>query len=128
MWTKGNDGSEDMNPGRACITCHAIEDGPTLTIAGTVYPTPHEPDLCNGADGSNGARVTIVGADGQTLTLVPGPSGNFNSEARVMLPYRAKVSYMGRDRAMAAAQTSGDCNSCHTQTGANGAPGRILLP
>jgi predicted CXXCH cytochrome family protein len=25
-------------------------------------------------------------------------------------------------------QTTGDCNSCHTQSGANGAPGRILLP
>jgi predicted CXXCH cytochrome family protein len=24
--------------------------------------------------------------------------------------------------------TSGDCNSCHTTAGANGAPGRILVP
>jgi len=29
---------------------------------------------------------------------------------------------------MTAPQTSGDCNGCHTQTGANGAPGRITLP
>jgi hypothetical protein len=46
----------------------------------------------------------------------------------VMFPYSAKVSYMGRERAMAAMQTTGDCNSCHTQGGANSAPGRILLP
>ena len=26
------------------------------------------------------------------------------------------------------AQALGDCNSCHSQTGANNAPGRILLP
>jgi hypothetical protein len=45
-----------------------------------------------------------------------------------MSPYKAKVTYMGRERAMVAAQTSGDCNSCHTQNGANSAPGRILLP
>jgi hypothetical protein len=29
---------------------------------------------------------------------------------------------------MAAAQTVGDCNSCHTENGAQGAPGRIYLP
>ena len=51
MWTGGNRGSADMNPGRACITCHSTMNGPSLTIAGTVYPTAHEPDLCNGANG-----------------------------------------------------------------------------
>jgi hypothetical protein len=35
---------------------------------------------------------------------------------------------MGRERDMAAAQTSGDCNRCHTQNGAMSAPGRIVLP
>jgi hypothetical protein len=103
-------------------------NGPSLTIAGTVYPTAHEPDLCNGANGSNGARVVITGADGQTQTLTPGASGNFNSRTAVKTPFKAKVTYMGRERAMASSQTSGDCNSCHTQNGANSAPGRILLP
>jgi hypothetical protein len=127
-WTRGDHGSPDMNPGRACIACHTADDGPALTIAGTVYPTAHEPDLCDGANGSTGVLVTIVGADGQTLTLTPGASGNFTSKTRVMLPYQAKVSYMGRDRTMAKLQTSGDCDGCHTQSGANGAPGRIVLP
>ena len=128
MWTGANRGSADMNPGRACITCHSTMNGPSLTIAGTLYPSAHEPDLCNGANGSNGARVVITGADGATLTLTPGASGNFNSRTRVMTPFKAKVTYMGRERAMNAAQTSGDCNACHTQNGTNSAPGRILLP
>jgi hypothetical protein len=128
MWTQGDRGSSSMNPGRACITCHTTMNGPSLTIGGTVYPSAHEPDLCNGTAGSTGVRVVITGADGQTLTLTPGTSGNFNSRTRVMSPYKAKVTYMGRERAMVAAQTSGDCNSCHTQNGANSAPGRILLP
>ena len=128
MWTQGDRGSDDMNPGRACTACHSMGDGPALTIGGTVYPTAHEPDLCNGANGANGARVVLTGEDGQTLTLTPHVSGNFDSRTQVALPYRAKVTYMGRERAMAAMQTSGDCNSCHTQTGANSAPGRILLP
>jgi len=127
MWTQGNHGSAEMNPGRACIACHSTGDGPDLTVAGTVYPTAHEPDLCNGANGSD-VVITIVGADGQSLTLAPNKVGNFNSKTRVALPYTAKVAYMGRERAMGAMQTSGDCNSCHTQSGANGAPGRILLP
>ena len=44
------------------------------------------------------------------------------------MPFTAKVTYQGRERAMTAPQTSGDCNGCHTQAGANGAPGRITLP
>ena len=127
MWTGANRGSSDMNPGKACITCHSTMNGPSLTIGGTVYPSAHEPDLCNGANGSD-VVITIVGADGQSLTLAPNKVGNFNSKTRVALPYKAKVTYMGRERAMGAMQTSGDCNSCHTQSGANGAPGRILLP
>ena len=61
MWTQSNRGSADMNPGRACITCHSTMNGPSLTIAGTVYPSAHEPNLCNGANGSNGARVVVRG-------------------------------------------------------------------
>jgi hypothetical protein len=128
MWTQANRGSSDMNPGKACIACHSTMNGPSLTIAGTVYPTAHEPDLCNGAPGSNGARIVITGADGVTQTLTPGTSGNFNSRTKVTLPFKAKVTYMGRERAMVATQVSGDCNSCHTQNGTNSAPGRILLP
>jgi hypothetical protein len=127
-WTKGNHGSHEMNPGRACIACHSTMNGPDLTIAGTVYPTAHEPDLCYGADGSNGVRVVITGADGRTTTLTPVSSGNFSLETAVMMPFTAKVTYAGRERAMTTAQTSGDCNGCHTQAGTNGAPGRITLP
>jgi hypothetical protein len=128
MWTKGNHGSAEMNPGMACIACHATMHGPDLTIAGTVYPTAHEPDLCFGADGTNGVSVVITGADGRTITLTPTPSGNFHLGAGVMMPFTAKVTYQGRERAMTAAQTTGDCNGCHTQAGANSAPGRITLP
>ena len=46
-------------------------NGPSLTIAGTVYPSAQSLILCNGANGTNGARVVITGADGATLTLTP---------------------------------------------------------
>ncbi len=40
----------------------------------------------------------------------------------------AKVKQNGKERAMQAAQMSGDCNSCHTQDGLMSAPGRIVAP
>ena len=129
-WTQGNEGSASMNPGEACINCHKTTggEGPTFSIAGTVYPTGHEPDLCNSKVGTSGAQVVIVGADGQTVTLTPNSAGNFSLRTAVKTPYQAKVTFQGRERLMLSAQTSGDCNSCHTQTGANGAPGRVTVP
>ena len=129
-WTGGNEGSRNMNPGMACNGCHASSGGeaPIFSIAGTVYPTVHEPDLCNGAGPSSGAQIVITGADGRTLTLSSNAAGNFYSETAVKAPYSAKVVTAAGTRAMAATQTSGDCNGCHTQSGANSAPGRIMLP
>ncbi|HET9932341.1 MAG TPA: c-type cytochrome [Polyangiaceae bacterium] len=129
-WTQGNEGSASMNPGEACINCHKTTggEGPSFSIAGTVYPTGHEPDLCNSKVGTSGAQVVIVGADGQTVTLTPNSAGNFSLRTSIKTPYQAKVTFQGRERLMLSAQTSGDCNSCHTQTGANGAPGRVTVP
>ena len=129
-WTRGTSGSGSMEPGMACISCHASSGGeaPAFTIAGTIYPTAHEPDLCNGASGTDGAQVVITGANGVSTTVTPNGAGNFYYTGTVATPFRAKVIYMGRERDMAAAQTSGDCNSCHTQNGTMSAPGRIILP
>jgi hypothetical protein len=128
MWSGGNNGSSSMNPGRACIDCHSGSDeAPSFSVAGTVYPTAHEPDLCNGFGGS-GAQVVIVGADGRTTTLTPNSAGNFFATGSIALPFQAKVVYQGRERVMVAKQTIGDCNRCHTQSGSMSAPGRILLP
>ena len=124
-WNGGGDGSSQMNPGEACINCHSQGEGPRFTIAGTVYPTGHEPDRCYG---TSAAQVIITDAAGITLTLTPNSAGNFSSRMLLTPPYNAKVVANGLTRTMAAAQTSGDCNSCHTQNGANGAPGRITLP
>jgi cytochrome c553 len=128
-WTGGNNGSSSMNPGRACVACHRNqEEAPLFTIAGTLYPTGHEPDLCNGVNGTTGARVVIVDAANRTVTLTPNAAGNFTYSGSVTAPYSAKVTYQGRERIMPVRQTNGDCNSCHTQNGTSGAPGRITLP
>jgi hypothetical protein len=130
-WKNGTNGSSLMEPGMACINCHASTGGeaPQFTIAGTVYPTAHEPDLCDGVNGTTaGAAVVITDATNKVVSLTPNSAGNFSYTGTLATPFHAKVTYMGRERDMVAGQTSGDCNSCHTQSGAMAAPGRIILP
>ncbi len=129
LWTRGDHGSSSMHPGMACIDCHKStdeDDAPLYRIAGTVYPTAHEPDDCYGASGA--VTVEITDANGKTYSLPVNGAGNFFSSARITMPYRAKVVSAGKTRAMVAPQTNGDCNACHTEQGAEKAPGRIMTP
>lgn len=123
----GGDEGSRMAPGEACIACHkSSREAPKFTIAGTVYATGHEPDNCVGTN--TAPTVVITDAHGAVLTLPVNSGGNFSSQASIALPFTAEVHYNGKVRAMATPQTSGDCNSCHTQYGTNMAPGRIVLP
>lgn len=128
-----NEGDKDMHPGVACIACHTKEhaeepEAVIFSIAGTVYPTAHEPDNCM-AIGVGDATVEITEADGTVTNLDVRASGNFFfKKTGFAYPYTARVLFDGRERVMHAAQTDGDCNACHTQDGLNDAPGRILLP
>lgn len=128
-WFLGNSGGGLMNPGKACNQCHKQKGKVVFTVAGTVYPTGHEPDLCVGS-GANGAVIEITDKNGQKTSLKANYSGNFSAKsiAGFAAPYTAKVLFNGGERAMLAPQTDGDCNACHTQDGASGAPGRIRLP
>ncbi len=132
-WTQGNEGSRSMRPGGECIDCHdnGPKDGPPFALAGTVYPSAHEPNDCDGANGtSTSAEVIVIDANGKTFTMAVNPVGNFyyETEEPFAFPYRAKVVSEGRERLMAGEQTTGDCNGCHTESGAEDAPGRIVLP
>jgi hypothetical protein len=133
MWTGGTTGSADMEPGMACASCHTIGGKATkapFDIAGTVYPSAHEPDLCNG---DSTATIIITDAKGADHMFTANAAGNFYNKSflgvgGIAMPYKAKVMVGGKTRAMVASQMNGDCNSCHTQTGTMSAPGRILLP
>ncbi len=127
-----NIGSQFMYPGEACVSCHASNGGPKLALGGTVYPTAHEPDNCKGAN-VGGAFVQVTDSTNRIFKVAVNTAGNFYAAAPPNLtpPYTVKLTYQGRERDMTGlvtAPTDGDCNSCHTETGTNGAPGRILLP
>jgi hypothetical protein len=73
--------------------------------------------------------VVVTDKTGKVVTMLVGATGNFNSgNARLVPPFAAKVTNGTKTRAMAGTVTAGDCNSCHTTSGANGAPGRIMAP
>ena len=109
-----------MRPGDSCASCHNF-------FGGTVYPTAHEPTLCDGENGG-AATVVITDAKGTVTTLQVNSVGNFYTTSQIATPFHAKVVNGSKERDMVAAQTDGSCNSCHTEQGSNGAPGRIMLP
>lgn len=116
-----------MKPGGACIECHTAEgEGPRFKLAGTVMAATNDDTSCNGV---SGVTVEITGADGQVITLTTNSAGNFFLESgTIAVPYTAKVKAGGKENAMGTAQSEVDCNTCHTASGDNGAPGRILSP
>jgi hypothetical protein len=128
FYAPNGDGSSRMEPGNACIACHQSTGGeaPSFAFAGTVYPSAHEPADCYGVAG--GATVRITGADGNTVTIAVNSAGNFYYRGSVALPFTAAVVSNGKMRVMSTPESSGDCNSCHTASGMNGAPGRVMLP
>lgn len=133
FWTGGDEESPFMHPGGACVACHKQKgEGPQYAIAGTVFPTAHEPTDCNAqvAEGPpiDTAVIEITDANGVVSTIAVNKVGNFFRKAAVAKPYKARVLYDGKERVMVAEQTSGDCNVCHTQNGKDDAPGRVLLP
>jgi mono/diheme cytochrome c family protein len=135
----------NMRPGEDCgkSSCH----GNGFTIAGTVYPTAHEPNDCNGgAPGGQPsvttAQIVITDSTNTPYTIsttacnasqdcLLDASGNFASVHSLKPPYTVQLLYNGRERDMTGLitqPTTGHCNSCHTPDGTQGAPGRILLP
>jgi hypothetical protein len=115
---------ENMNPGMACIACHGEQGGPPERVAGTVYPSLHEPNRC---DGVADLKVVIIGKDGNAHTFPTNAAGNFYGVENISPPYRAMVVRGNEMRIMQTPQMQVDCNGCHTEWG-EGAPGRIMAP
>jgi len=122
--------SELMEPGGTCINCHASYEGPSFAVAGTAMSALHDDTNCAGvAD----VTVAITGADGMRVELTSNANGNFQLRSwpgTNLFPYTAEVSRGGAVSKMLTPRQEGqgDCNACHTATGANAAPGRIVAP
>jgi len=127
-WDTTSLASETMHPGKTCIGCHSANGGPAYTLAGTVYPTMHEPDDCNGVDGTlTSMKILIIDATGTTHTIPVDEAGNFKRVTTIPMPYRAMVVSGANVREMRSPQTDGDCNGCHSVLGTK-SPGRVMAP
>ena len=128
-WVGGDEESSLMHPGGDCVGCHTREgEGPRYLAAGTIYAAVDEADDCFGVAG---ATVEITDAEGAVWSLTTNDAGNFwidRDEGPLAFPFRAKVVLDGTEIAMVTPQSEGSCASCHTQTGANQAVGRIFVP
>lgn len=131
-WTRGDRKSPEMHPGVACIECHDREDeAPGFSASGTVYPTAHEPDDCNGIGDTKTTTVELTDATGKVFRTTVNAVGNFYFESRksaIKMPYTAKVISGGKTRVMKDPVDTGDCNACHTEKGTEKAPGRVMKP
>ena len=141
-WTGGTRGSAAMEPGQACITCHASRGEGPQVIGGTAYYQPNEEDNCNGFRGTGstaagGSYIVATDANGYTFQMAINTAGNFyyGGRTRIAFPLHAvaAVGPTGMRNEMASEPPNGDCNTCHTQNGtttvAGGspAPGRIVV-
>jgi hypothetical protein len=132
FYVPNGDGSSRMDPGQACVACHTVQSQENaFFFMGTVFPAYHEQNNCY-APPVSGGTVEILDSTGVVrYTLAPNSAGNFfqsSYSAGLSLPYTARVTANGATLTMTTPQTSGDCNSCHTEQGSNGAPGRIVWP
>lgn len=139
---EGTRESPQMSPGLACKSCHAGQNfngqNPSglssqenvKFFMGTAYAASHEVDGCKSDAVPADAVIEILDSnDMLQLSLPINAAGNFyssRSTAGFTLPYKARIVANGKTLAMATPQMEGDCNTCHTATGMNGAPGRII--
>jgi hypothetical protein len=126
-WNRGNSGSPLMRPGGDCIGCHQdMGEGPRYTVAGTVYRELDEPDDC---DGAMNVVVEIVDAKGDVWTQTVNSAGNFfMKDSAMVFPVTTRVIEGDLERVMVAPIQTGNCASCHTADGTDGAPGRVIAP
>ena len=132
IWAFQDKDNPRMNPGRSCVQCHAEtndpKQAPLYAFAGTVMHAEHEGDDCRGVAGMT---VIVTGADGAEQEMQGNSAGNFwlAPEIQVLMPYTARiVDRAGNKRVQQNPVDNGDCASCHTRDGANGATGRLLAP
>jgi len=132
IWTYSDKDSPLMNPGRSCVTCHAENDdeehAPFYKVAGTVMQALHESDDCRGAPQMT---IELTDANDTKWVMVGNSVGNFwlDPAAEVAMPYTARIiDQHGNERVKQMPVSDGDCASCHTREGANGASGRLLPP
>jgi len=105
-------GTGEHNPGTACLQCHGAGQGPSFTLAGTVY------DGLTSDVPRAGVTVLLTDADGVEISMTTSDNGNFWTNQPIAFPVTTSTSSCPTTNPMiTAVQSAGaDCNSagCHT--------------
>ncbi len=113
-------GSGYHNAGLACLECHNGQEAgaPVFTLGGTAYADEA------GTVPLVGATIIVIDGDGNVVKLPTQQNGNFYTQAQLSPPYITAVSQCPDNIQMVQNFSDGDCNSCHSGTGA---PGRVTF-
>lgn len=125
------------NQGVSCITCHGDgkreSDEELIRVGGTIFTTL---DASNYTAGASSHKIKLVFSDGTSSILKIEDDneliGNFFSSTAITKDFTAQVLSPSGTVVNSSSSTThkasgfGDCNSCHTASGKNGAPGRIV--
>jgi predicted CxxxxCH...CXXCH cytochrome family protein len=118
------------NQGHACLECHGPGGEERFESGATVYTALN---ATTSAQYANGYLIRLVLENGQQFNYRSGRgTGNSYSEDSRMLSYRFTAQVVDSSGSVVTSSatdshdyTRVDCNTCHTSTGNNGAPGRI---
>ena len=133
LWDEKATPTAAMNPGQPCRACHKTKAAAfNYFFMGTVFPTFHEEDLCISPPTLGGkigdprrGRQRDDDPDAERIRQL-------HVERRRGRGPASLQGTPGREWAdtgtMTKAQTDGDCNKCHTEQGAEDAPGRLTWP
>ena len=116
------------NQGVNCLNCHNGSNEDNFTLAGTIYTSVNATTANSSTVATNyTARVTL--ADGTQLIMgVARGNGNIYYDGAVGQTFTVEILDINGDVVNSSsthALTSTSCNTCHTSSGTNGAPGRI---
>ena len=120
--------------GMSCLTCHAsdvsasLAGGNTLASGASIYTSLHTENGTTDITSGHSIRLNI--SNGSSLTFNQGNgTGNVNLITAPSMSFTATVlDASGNDIHTSGTHESTrlNCNSCHSKTGQNGAPGRIV--
>jgi hypothetical protein len=119
--------NELMAPGQNCLACHTPGGSAgeaSFSVAGTVFGST----TADTGSGLAGVSVVLTDANSVDTTLITNAAGNFFTRAALALPLKKAAVVINGQRTEMSAAPAGDCNRCHTQPAAGGAPGRIHAP
>jgi len=119
-----NEVFESHNQGADCKSCHS-----TFGAAGTIYTSLGASTASSSTvAANNSAKLTF--ADGSVLSMnVAKGSGNIYTTSTIAQTFTVSIINENGSVVKSSsthALSSTKCNTCHTSTGVNGAPGRII--